>query len=267
MRFSPVSQLNLKNALPPIQVLAVLNRPPFYRRPAALKFAIAALVLLAAGGLFWRPIYDYVRPPDIKLVILGVQNPGDMQHIGESILRNVTALLAQEPGGKLKFQLVPPSVAEKKGVNSPEQAERLLRATHVLEVSLSRDHGDIAVNAAVIDTKTSAHIRDYSGHFSESNLSDLPGGLAGLVSLALPLPRPAIAEAIAPAAKAAYENGRNYLSQDRYSYNKAIAQFQEAAHLDPHSPLPLAGLAEAYVAKYYEEEISKRWMMHSNIWR
>ena len=236
-----------------LQVLAVLNRPPFYHRPAALKFAIAALALFAVGGLFRQPIYEYLRPPDIKLVILGVRNAEDMRPIGEAVLRNVTALLAREPRGKPKFQLVPPSVAEKQDINTREQAERLLHATHVLEVSMSRDHGDIAVDAAVVDAKTSVHIRDYSGHFAQSDLGELSAGLAGLVSLALDLPRPAIAEMIAPAAATAYETGRNYLSQDRNSFDKAITQFQEAAHLDPHSPLPLAGLAEAYVGKYYVE--------------
>ena len=235
------------------QVLAVLDRPPFYSQPWVLNAAIAVLALLAAGAFLWRPVYDYLRPPDIKLVILGVQNAGDLQSIGEAVLRNVTALLAQEPRDKPKFQLVPPSVAEKQDINSPEQAERLLHATHVLEVRMSRDHGDIAVDAAVVDAKTSAHIRDYSGHFAESDLGDLSAGLAGLVSLALDLPRPAIAETIAPAAATAYETGRNFLSQDRSSFDKAIRQFQEAAHLDPHSPLPLAGLAEAYVGKYYVE--------------
>jgi serine/threonine protein kinase/tetratricopeptide (TPR) repeat protein len=233
------------------QILAVLYRPPFYRQPWFLKVAMAALVLLAVGGLFWGPIYDYLRPPDIKLVILGVQSAEDMRPIGEAVLRNVTALLAQEPREKPKFQLVPASIAEKKGVSTPEQAGRLLRATHVLEVRLSRDHGDIAVDAAVIDTQTLAHVRDYSGHFAESDLGDLSGGLAGLVSLSLPLPRPAISKTIASPATPAYESGLNYLSQDRYSFDQAIAQFQEAAHLDPHSPLPLAGLAEAYVGKYY----------------
>ena len=235
------------------QILAILDRPPLHGQPWFLKAAIAALVLLAASAFLWRPIYDYLRPPDIKLVILGVENSRDMQHIGDGVLRNVTALLAQEPRGKSKFQLVPPSVAEKKGVNSPEQAERLLHATHVLEVSMSRYHGDIAVDAAVVDAKTSVQIRDYSGYFAESDLGDLSGGLAGLVSLALDLPRPAIAETIAPAAATPHETGRNYLSQDRNSFDKAITAFQEAAHLDPHSPLPLAGLAEAYVGKHYVE--------------
>jgi tetratricopeptide (TPR) repeat protein len=64
------------------------------------------------------------------------------------------------------------------------------------------------------------------------------------------LPRAARPEAVSQHAQASYEKGRQYLRQGRYSYDEAIAQFQEAASLDRHSPLPLAGLVEAYVAKF-----------------
>ena len=62
---------------------------------------------------------------------------------------------------------------------------------------------------------------------------------------------------ISPEAAAAYNAGLNYLRQGRYSYDEAIAQFQQAAGMDPHSPLPFAGLAEAYVAKYNVERKQK----------
>lgn len=233
------------------QILALLNRKPLYRRHWV---AVAALVLLAAGAFLWRPIYEYFRAPDISLAILPVQSTGDLQHIGEGVSRAVRERLARGAKGKPKFLLVPPATVEKKGVASPEQAERLLHATHALQVKLGRDHDGISVEAAVVDTKTRAHVRDYSGHFAESDLGDLPGGLAGSVSAALHLPRSAGPEAVSPAVKAAYESGRNYLRQGRYSYDEAIAQFQQAAGADRHSPLPFAGLAEAYVAKYSVEK-------------
>jgi tetratricopeptide (TPR) repeat protein len=106
----------------------------------------------------------------------------------------------------------------------------------------------------VVDANTHAQVRHYSGHFAEADLDDLPGGLAGLVSAALHLPRAARPEAVSPAAKAAYESGRSYLRQGRYSYDQAIAQFQQAAVADRHSPLPFAGLADAYMAKYSVEK-------------
>ncbi|HEY2914213.1 MAG TPA: protein kinase [Candidatus Angelobacter sp.] len=233
------------------QILAVLNRKPLYLRPWV---PIAALIFLTAGSSLWRPIYGYFRSPDISLAILPVQGSGDIPRMGERVLHGVTERLAARPNGKPKFLLISPDAAAKKGVATPGQAESVLHATHALQLELHRDQGDIAVEAAVIDLKTQAHVGDYSGHFAEADLGDLPGGLAGSVSAALHLPRTATPEAVSPAAKAAYESGRNYLRQGRYSYNQAIAQFEQAATADRHSPLPFAGLAEAYVAKYNVEK-------------
>jgi tetratricopeptide (TPR) repeat protein len=233
------------------QILAVLDRKPFYRRPWV---AIAALVILAAGALLWQPTYEYLRPPEISLAILPVQGPGDLQHIGEGVLYDVTERLGAQPNGKPKFRLISPDAAAKKGVATLGQAESILHATHALQLELHRDGNDIAVEAVVFDANTHAQVRYYAGHFAEADLGDLPGGLAGLVSGALHLPRAARAETVSPAAKAAYESGRNYLRQGRYSYDQAIAQFQQAAVADRHSPLPFAGLADAYIAKYSVEK-------------
>ncbi|MFL6312123.1 MAG: protein kinase domain-containing protein [Terriglobales bacterium] len=229
------------------QILAVLDRKPFYRRPWV---AIAALVILAAGAFLWQPMYEYFRSPDISLAILPVQGPGDLQNFGQGVLRDITERLRGEPKGKPKFLLIPAALAEKQEVQSAEKAANLLHATHALEVKLSRASDGINVEAAVVDAKTRAHVRDYSGHLAEPDLDVLPGGLAGLVSASLHLPRAAKSEAVSQPAQAPYEKGRQYLRQGRYSYDLAIAQFQEAARLDRRSPLPLAGLAEAYVAKF-----------------
>jgi len=233
------------------QILAVLNRKPLYLRP---WIAIAALIFLAAGSSLWRPIYGYFRPPDISLAILPVRGTGDIPRMGELVLHDVTQRLAARPNGKPKFLLISSDAAAKKGVATLGQAESVLHATHALQLELHRDQGDIAAEAAVIDLKTQAHVGDYTGHFAEADLGDLPGGLAGSVSAALHLPGTATPEAVSLAAKAAYESGRNYLRQGRYSYDQAIAQFQQAAVADRHSPLPFAGLAEAYVAKYNVEK-------------
>jgi len=238
------------------QILAVLNRKPIYRRPWV---AIAALIILTAGAFLWRPIYEGLRPADISLAILPVQSTGDVGPVGEDVLHEVTERLGREPKGKPKFRLIPLAAVEKKSVANAEQAERLLHATHALEVKLSRSTNGIDVEAAVVDARTRAHLRDYSGHLAETNLDALPGGLAGLVSAALHLPRTATPEAVSQYALAPYEKGREYLRQGRYSYDEAIVQFQEATSLDRHSPLPFAGLAEAYVAKYNVER--KRQML------
>jgi eukaryotic-like serine/threonine-protein kinase len=229
------------------QILAALDRKPIYRRPWV---AIAALIILAAGALLWQPTYEYFRPADISLAILPVQGSGDLQQISERVLHDVTERLAREPKGKPKLLLIPAATTEKHGVHTVEEAGRLLQATHALEIKLSRNPSGMNVEAAVVNAKTRAHVRDYSGHVAEADFEVLPGGLAGLVSLALHLPRATGPETVSQQAHAPYEKGRQYLRQGRYSYDEAIAQFQEAASLDRHSPLPLAGLVEANVAKF-----------------
>jgi eukaryotic-like serine/threonine-protein kinase len=202
-------------------------------------------------------IYEYFRPADISLAILPIRNAGDLQRIGEGVLHDVTERLAREIKSKPKFQVIPLANAQNKGVSSLEQAERLLHATHVLQLELHRDGNGVAVDAAVVDLKSQAHVRDYSARFSEADLGDLTGGLTGAVTASLRLKRAAAPESISPGAAAAYNAGRNYLREGRYSFDQAIAQFQKAAQQDPHSPLPFAGLAEAYAAKYRVREDPK----------
>jgi serine/threonine protein kinase/Flp pilus assembly protein TadD len=229
------------------QILAVLNRKPIYRRP---WLAIAALIALTAGALAWPQIYEYFRPPDISLAILPVQATGDLGPLGEGVLHEVIERLDREPKGKPKFQLITPATIQNKGVSTLEQAQSLLHATHILQFQLHRDGNGVAAEAAVVDLKSQAHVRDYSEHFSEAELGDLPGGLAGAITASLRLKRAAAAESISPDAAVAYKAGRDYLREGRYSFDQAIVQFQKAAQQDAHSPLPQAGLVEAYVFKY-----------------
>ena len=229
------------------QILAVLDRKPIYRRSWV---AIAALIVLTAGAFLWQPIYEYLRPADISLAIISVQGTGDLGSLGEDVLHKVAERLGREPKGKTKFRLIPLATVQNKGVRTPEQAQSLLHATHVLQFELYRYSDGVAAKGAVVDLKSQAHVRDYSGHFSEADLGDLPGGLTGAVTTALHLKYIEAPEAISPDAVAAYKAGRNYLREGRYSFDQAITQFRQAAGVDRHSPLPFAGLAEAYLGKF-----------------
>ncbi|MBZ5492406.1 MAG: serine/threonine protein kinase [Acidobacteriia bacterium] len=168
------------------KVLAVLDRKPFYRRPWV---AIAALVLLATGAFLWQPIYEYFRPADVSLAILPVQSTADLQNFGQGVLHDVTERLAREPGSKPKFRLISSEAAAMRGVTTPGQAGSILHATHALQLELHRDSNGVAVEAAVVDANTHAEVRHYSGHFAQSDVEDLPGGLAGLVSAPAPSSR------------------------------------------------------------------------------
>ena len=108
-------------------------------------------------------------------------------------------------------------------------------------------------NGAVIDLDTRAHVRDFSGRYTTETVGSLPGALAGAVSLALRLRGPPSADALSTAATVPYDRGLFLLHRDDESFDDAIPLFEQAAHLDPRSPLPLAGLAEAKIMKYQAE--------------
>jgi eukaryotic-like serine/threonine-protein kinase len=235
-------------------VLDVLDRKPVYRRPLP---AVAAAALIVAVTLAWKPVQEYFRPPDVSLAILPAKTTGTAPQTGEHVLHDLVERLAQEPGDKPKFVVIPPSRAAKKGVATPEQAEKILHATHVLQLELRREGDIVSVKASLVNAKTQAHLRDYAGYFPEDDLNQATTGLTGTVTSALHLAHLTPLMPISSEAVAAYTAGRNYLREGRYSFDKAIAQFQKAAQQDPRSPLPFAGLAEAYAAKYRVREDPK----------
>ena len=60
----------------------------------------------------------------------------------------------------------------------------------------------------------------------------------------------AVPEFLSAQATAPYDRGLYLLRTDRQTYEDAITLFQEAARLDPRSPLPLAALVEAQIVKF-----------------
>jgi tetratricopeptide (TPR) repeat protein len=131
-------------------------------------------------------------------------------------------------------------------VQTPEQA-RQKQATHALQTSIRRDGEDVVVKASLIDLKTQAHVSEFSSRFSSAMLGAIPGAITGTVSAGLQLQGGVNTDALSQAATIPYDHGLHILLQDSQHTKEAIELFEEAARLDPRSPLPLAGLVEAEV--------------------
>lgn len=233
-------------------VLSALERKAFYRKPAVLVAMAACLALIALATSL---IIGMFKPAPYTLVILPPTASGDLALQGQSILTDAAKHIQQIQSGKPTVSVIPPDKAKAKNVATPEQAAKAFGATHVLQVKLRPDADGISVEGAMIDLHTMAHVQDYSGHFAMKDLADyLPGGLAGTVSWGLHLPRKPQPENVAPAAASAYNSGMEYLQREPHDFKNAIPEFQKAAQLDPHSPLPLAGLAEAKARAYKSAE-------------
>ena len=134
-RFCLACDSILKEDLPPTDVLDALDRKPVYLRPWV---AAAARVLIA--GCFVAAIHEYFRPPDISLAILPVRGAGDLQH------KPAKAFCMMWRSGLPRSQTANQNFADptvqqphRRAWPRPEQAERVLHATHVLQLELHRD--------------------------------------------------------------------------------------------------------------------------------
>ena len=229
-------------------VIATLEKKPIRKAP----FVVAALILLSVlavpqvrewlSDLFWPP-------PNVRLAILpldGSSNPA----VTDGMLQDVADRVGRMRSGRRTVVVIPPSEVLSNKVRSPEQAKQVLHATHALQTAVRREGNGLIANGAVIDLDTRAHLRDFSGRYTTETVGSLPGALAGAVSLALRLRGPPSPDALSNTATVPYDRGLFLLHRDDESVDEAIPLFEQAARLDPRSPLPLAGLAEAKLMKF-----------------
>jgi serine/threonine protein kinase/tetratricopeptide (TPR) repeat protein len=228
------------------QVLAVFDKRPIWKSPV-LAMAVVAMVALVTG--LYGPVRDLLKPADIRLAILPVQASTDLTEMGNGALQDVAERIQRSQRGRGTIVVIPFSEALSHNVHTPAEALGVLHATHALQVTLRRDGPDLMADESVIELATQTHLRDFSGRYSPANIGDMQSALTGNVSLALRL-QEANADRISSVATAAYDRGLYFLRKDRYSFDSAIPLFEEAFRLDPHSPLPKAGLAESQIMKF-----------------
>lgn len=228
------------------QVLAAFDKRLILKL-LILVTPVVALVALV-GGLY-GPVRELLKPADIRLAILPVQASPDMAEMGNGALQDVAERIQRSQRGRGTVVVIPFSEALSHNVHTPEEALKVLHATHALQVKLRRDGPDLMADESVIELATQTPVRDFSGRYSPTNVGDMPTALTGAVALALRL-QGATADHISLAATAAYDRGLYFLRKDPDSFDSAMPLFEEASRLDPHSPLPLAGLAESQIMKF-----------------
>jgi tetratricopeptide (TPR) repeat protein/TolB-like protein len=234
------------------EVQAILQRKPLRKTPL---IALALLIIAGFTPAVREPILEHLRPANVRLAILPPAGPEDTTAIGSQVLQNVSERVQRLRSGGAMVAVTSSADMLSRNVHTVEQAREVLHATHVLQMTLRRDGDELEVKASVIELATQAHLREFSARYTPEIAVDMPKALAGVVSSALRLRGDTASEVISPAARASYERAqysldRDRSSRDRYSSDQALTLFKEAALLDPHSPLPLAGLAEAQMQKF-----------------
>jgi len=229
------------------QVAALLDKRPLRKWPLVAAALLAGAALVPAVR---EPVVGYFRPASVRLAMLPAEGPPDVEAVSNGALMEVADRIRRSQRFRSSVIVIAAPDALRNNVHTAEQAHQILHATHVLQVWLRRESGEWRADASVIDEATRTHVRDFSGRYSAATLGDFPGALAGAVSVALRLHDVAPSDSVSAAAAESYGQGLYFLRRDRYSFEAAIDRFKEAARLDPHSPLPQAGLAESQVLKY-----------------
>ncbi|MGE5325342.1 MAG: protein kinase domain-containing protein, partial [Actinomycetota bacterium] len=228
------------------EILAVFDRKPIWKSPV---LAIAALILVSLAAAFQRPIMRFFTPAQIRLAIFPAETGNGLEQFGKGLLQQAVERIRRNQSGTGFIAILPPSTLAARGVHSPEQAHNLLRATHALVIKLS-SHGDaLDLHAEVLELSHDTHVRDFKARYSSLTKPDMPAVLSDAIAGALHLRNPEPYGAVSSSARADYEKGLALLDVDEQNYERAMQFFTAAAEQDPHSGLPLAGLAEAELAK------------------
>ncbi len=232
-------------------IISHLEKRPVPKAPLIVTGIIAVASLIPAVR---NRVIDSFMPAHMRLAVLPFQGPAEAAAVGEGALEDLSDRLRHLHLARRTLVVISPTGQLENSVRTPEEADRILHATHALQTSLRRDGDDYVVQGAVVDLTTKAHLSDFSSRYSVASIGALPSALAGEVSLALRLHSVAVPEHLSAEATAPYDRGLYLLRMDRQAYEDAIALFEEAAHLDPHSPLPLAALVEAQIVKFDRTE-------------
>lgn len=227
------------------EALALLEK-----RPSPWRFLVA-LPLLAMLALCFPPIrtraHDRIwPPPNVRLALLPASGPDSSLPLAGGVLQDVSDRISHLKSGSRLVEVIAPTEARRIRIRTPEQAQEA-HATHAFETSIRRDGTDLVVDGSLIDLKTHAQVRHFSNRYSEATLGAIPAAIAGIVSDGLHLQGNQNAEELSPAATASYDQGLQAQNSD-----DAMRFFEQAARLDPRSPLPLAELVEAEVRGFGE---------------
>ena len=193
-------------------------------------------------------------PPNVRLAVLPLAGDQKSANKVEGVLQDVAERVRRMSSGRRTVSVIPPSEMLEKGIKTADQARDVLHATHALQTTVKNEGDDLIAEGAVIDLATQTHLRDFSGRYSPATVGTLPTSLAGSASVALRLHGAATPDVLSAAATPAYDRGLEALRRDQQSFDEAITAFEEAARLDPRSPLPPAGLVEANIMKFEQTQ-------------
>jgi eukaryotic-like serine/threonine-protein kinase len=192
--------------------------------------------------------------PPVRLAVLPLAaqavNGGSAQAADAGIGANVAARLT---GLRRNFTVIAPDEAKTNRVDTPDKGRRTLGATHVLETRVQSQGADIAVEATLVDLQSGQSLRQLSSTYPASDPQLVTAALVGMVTEAFRLPPGDADRLLTGPDGVAYAEGMELLRESSANGAKAIPCFVKAIALNPRSPLPYAGLAEAQLQLFERE--------------
>ena len=243
------------------EVLAGLRPSFILRLPLAVRISLGAVPVLLLLSLLSPRVREqlhdlFFTSPSVRLVVLPASGSDASSVVAAGALQDAADRISHMKTGQRTVAVIPPGRARDMRIQTPEQAQTVLHATHALKTTVRSEGQDLIVQGAVVDLQTQANIREFSARYSPDIVGALAGALAGEVSNTLNL-RGSPSETISVAAADPYDRGLYYLRLDVHDPDEAIRWFQKASQLDPRSPLPLARMVEAETTKFEDTDTAE----------
>ncbi len=240
------------------ELLAALDTAftPSTRR---LWLAGAAASTVLGAGLFAFRERIWGPPPLARLAVLpltGTTGDKTLDARLQGGLSEVSDRLESLGAAARRLVLIRPEEAARYLVDTAEMAGGKLGATHALLATMTGT--PVVIHAEVRAVATGDLLRKYDGEFAAGDVAAISTSLAGVVTSAFQLGK-ALPANVKPEAYPFYAYGMGLLEKDRISYDRALAQLETAAELDPASPLIFAGQAMAWLQKYSASK-DDRWL-------
>jgi tetratricopeptide (TPR) repeat protein/TolB-like protein len=250
-RFDSASDLlhELRSVLEP-------ETPPVARRPVSWMVAFSGVGLVAAGLLIALLLPGRAAPPPYLAVlpfsVYGAD--GEEEVISAGMLETVTSRLSQMQRLNARLWVVP--AREIVPGMRPEEAQAQFGATIVITGSMQFAGERVRLTLNLVDSRTrrilDSALIDY-GPTSPMALQDEAARRIGrMLRMHFEVEGRAPMIAFDPEANGLYVRGRGYLrnQQSLQDVEAAIAHFERAVAIDSQFGDAVAGLGEAYWAKY-----------------
>jgi adenylate cyclase len=287
LQVADLGRQNLKNIAEPVRAYLLRQGAPATQKPpqAATKTrgvwarwpalaAALALVLLAAGAYAWRAGYaprflaasvddKLANAPRLSIVVLPFENLGgdpEQQYFADGITDDLTTDLSHVPDS---FVIARDTAFTFKGRQVDAKAiGRELGVRYMLEGSVRRAGEEVEINAQLISTETGAHVWADRFEGERSNLGKLQFEVVARLANSLgwelmkaevlrdERERPGDPDA-RDLTMRGFATIWNFNGANKATWNDAIAMFERALALDPHSARAMTGLATALLVRPY----------------